>query len=156
MTSDIGRAQLLYGLVIVYIGPYLIRFINRYPDLLKWNIGYNLLFSFALIWFGLLGGFVPAMFAVLILGVADSFGFAVQNNYFLNIEYARSLGESHALSFVSLIKKFAEMLGPIAFGLTFLFSGFTGITVMGFIFLCSALLYYLASKLYVKACKVSA
>ena len=86
------------------------------------------------------------MLVVFILGISDSFGFAVQNNYFLNLEYARQSGESRALSFISLIKKLAEMLGPIAFGLTFSVRGFSGITVMGIIFLCAALLYAIISK----------
>lgn len=145
-TSDIGRTQLVYGLVIVYIGPYLIRLIHRHPNLFNWNIGYNILFSLALTGFGLWGGFIQAMLVVFLLGVADSFGFAIQNNYFLNFEYARLAGEGHALSLISLIKKLAEMLGPIAFGLTFLASGFNGITVMGMIFLGATLLYVFISR----------
>ncbi|WP_028324942.1 MFS transporter [Desulfatirhabdium butyrativorans] len=146
LTSDIGRTQLVYGLVIVYIGPHLIRLIHRHPNLFNWNIGYNILFSLALTGFGLWGGFIQAMLVVFLLGIADSFGFAVQNNYFLNFEYARLTGESHALSLISLIKKLAEMLGPIAFGLTFLSSGFNGITVMGFVFLGATILYVFISK----------
>ena len=145
LTSDIGRSQLIYGLLIVYVGPHLIRLINRHPNLLHWNIGYNLLFSLALMGFGLLGGFIPAMLVVFVLGFADSFGFAVQNKYFLNLEYMRQLGESRALSYISLIKKMAEMLGPIAFGLTFLGSGFFGVAILGMIFLCATLLFVLFS-----------
>jgi predicted MFS family arabinose efflux permease len=147
LTSDIGRSQLIYGLLIVYIGPHLIRLINRHPNLLYWNVGYNIIFSLALIGFGLWGGFIPAMLVVFVLGFADSFGFAVQNNYFLNMEYAKQLGESRALSYISLIKKLAEMLGPIAFGLTFLGSGFIGITVLGMIFLGAALLFAIFSAM---------
>jgi predicted MFS family arabinose efflux permease len=146
LTSDIGRTQLLYGLVIVYIGPHLIHLIHKHPNLFNWNIGYNILFSLALTGFGLWGGFIQALLVVFLLGVADSFGFAVQNNYFLNLDYARLAGESHALSLISLIKKLAEMLGPIAFGLTFYASGFNGITVMGMIFLGATLLYAFLSK----------
>ncbi len=147
LTSDIGRSQLIYGLLIIYIGPHLVRLINRHPNLFHWNVGYNILFSLALIGFGLWGGFIPAMLVVCVLGFADSFGFAVQNNYFLNLEYAKQLGESRALSFISLIKKLAEMLGPIAFGLTFLGNGFFGITILGVIFLCAALLFVIFSKM---------
>ena len=147
VTSDIGRSQLIYGLLIVYIGPHLIRLINRHPNLLYWNVGYNIIFSLALIGFGLWGGFIPAMLVVFVLGFADSFGFAVQNNYFLNMEYAKQLGESRALSYISLIKKLAEMLGPIAFGLTFLGNGFIGITVLGMIFLGAALLFAIFSAM---------
>ena len=54
---DIGRAQLIYGLVIVYIGPY-IEVINKAPNL--FGILANVIFSLALILFGAVGGFVPS------------------------------------------------------------------------------------------------
>ncbi len=148
LTSDIGRSRLVYGLVIVYVGPHLIRLITQYPNLFRWNMGYNILFSLALIGFGFVGGFIPAMLVVLAVGIADSFGFAVQNNFFLKLKYVKVLGESRALSYISLIKKLAEMLGPIAFGLTFFGSGFIGIAILGGAFLCASLLYGLFVKIY--------
>lgn len=146
MTSDIGRAQLIYGLVIVYIGPYIVRLINKAPNLFTWNIGYNVIFSLALILFGAVGGFVPAMLVVLVIGVADSFGFIAQNNYFLNMRIIKQLGESRALSYLSVTKKFAEMLGPVAFGLSFTAGDFRGVAVLGFNFALAAILYILINK----------
>lgn len=146
MTSDIGRSQLIYGLVIVYAGPYIVKFLNKYPNLFRWNIIYNVIFSLALISFGLVGGFVPAMLAVLALGIADSFGFVAQNNYFLNLKIVKQLGESRALSYISIIKKFAEMLGPIAFGLSFMVGDFRGVVILGITFILAVVLYVLISK----------
>ncbi|TWH49280.1 MFS transporter [Sporomusa sp. KB1] len=145
-TSDIGRSQLIYGLIIVYLGPWLIKWLNKYPNLFRWNIAYNVIFSLALIAFGLMGGFVPAMIAVLFLGIADSFGFVAQNNFFLNLEIVKRLGESRALSYISIIKKLAEMLGPIAFGLSFMGGSFTGVAVLGIIFLIAVALYALVTE----------
>ncbi|UNC93514.1 MFS transporter [Candidatus Contubernalis alkaliaceticus] len=140
-TSDIGRARLIYGLIMVYVGPFIVRLLNLYPNLFIWNIVYNITFSLALIYFGLTGGFVSAMLVVLFFGLADSFGFVAQNNYFLNLEHVKKMGESKALSLVSFIKKQAEMLGPIAFGLTFMVGSFHGVLIMGIIFLILALFY---------------
>ncbi|MBV7272451.1 MFS transporter [Clostridiaceae bacterium UIB06] len=146
MTSDIGRSQLIYGLIIVYVGPYIVRFLNKYPNLFRWNIAYNVIFSLALILFGLVGGFVPAMLAVMALGVADSFGFVAQNNYFLNLRIVKQLGESRALSYISIIKKFAAMLGPIAFGLSFMGGDFRGVAILGITFALAVVIYVLISK----------
>ncbi len=143
LTSDIGRSQLLYGLLIVYAGPYLVKLLNQYPSLFKWNVLYNLLFSMALLIFGLTGGYAPAILVVLALGMADSFGFVAQNNYFLNLAIVKRLGESRALSYISVIKKLAEMLGPIVFGLAFLGGEFRGVAVVGIVFLLAAILYAL-------------
>jgi len=144
-TSDIGRAQLIYSLIIVYAGPFLARALNRYPSLFRWNLAYNAIFSAALIFFGLTGGFIPAMLVVLVFGFADSFGFVAQNNYFLNLEYVKKSGESRALSYVSLIKKQAEMLGPIAFGFTFMVGSFQGVALMGIIFMAGVAVYAIVS-----------
>lgn len=146
-TADIGRSQLIYGLIIVYLGPWIIKWLNKYPNLLRWNIAYNVVFSLALIVFGLMGGFVPAMLVVLFLGLSDSFGFVAQNNYFLNLEIVKRLGESRALSYISIIKKFAEMLGPIVFGLSFMGGSFAGVAVLGVIFLIAAALYAVVPEL---------
>lgn len=139
--SDVGRAQLIYGMIIVFIGPHLVGALNRHRHLIGWNLAYNALFSVALIGFGLLGGFPTAILVVIVLGLADSFGFVAQNNHFLNLAYVRRLGESRALSYVSLVKKMAEMLGPIAFGLTLHFGGFEGVAVLGVLFLIAAVAY---------------
>jgi len=64
----------------------------------------------------------------------------------LKLKYVRLLGESRALSYISLIKKLAEMLGPIAFGLTFFGNGFIGIAILGAAFLGASLLYGLFVK----------
>lgn len=146
MTSDIGRAQLIYGLVIVYIGPYVVKLLNKNPNLFAWNIGYNAIFSLALIIFGNVGGFAPAMLVVLAVGVADSFGFIAQNNYFLDFKMMKRLGESRALSYLSITKKFAEMAGPVAFGLSFTMGDFRGVAVLGIIFAFTAMLYVLINK----------
>ena len=146
MTSDIGRVQLIYGLAIVYIGPYVVKLLNKRPNLFLWNLGYNGLFSLALILFGTVGGFIPAMAAVLAIGIADSFGFITQNNYFLGQKIMKQQGESRALSYLSVTKKFAEMLGPVAFGLSFAIGDFRGVAVLGIIFALAAILYVLINQ----------
>lgn len=116
--ADVGRAQLLYGLVIIYLGPFLGHVLVRYPNLLRWNYAYNALLAAGLILFGLFGGLVPAFVGVGLIALADSFGFVAQNNYFLSMDGVRRLGESRSLSYLSFLKKMAEMLGPILFALT--------------------------------------
>ena len=131
--SDVGRAQLLYGLLIIYAGPWLARLMGRRPALGAWNLAYNLVLAGGFVLFGLLGGFLPAMAAVFLLGCGDSFGFVAQNNYFLKLPLVQKLGESTSLSALSLVKKLLEMLGPITFGLA-LGGGSWGVLVLGAVF----------------------
>ena len=60
------------------------------------------------------GMLFPFLGAVL-LGTADSFGFGVQNNYFLELPSIKRMGASRALSVLSFIKKMLEMTGPLVF-----------------------------------------
>lgn len=140
--SDVGRAQLLYGMIIVYAGPYLSSRIMKKTKNLMWPcVAYNLIFSIGLMIAGSFGGMLCSLLAVVCLGVADSFGFGVQNNYFLAFPEVASLGESRSLSYLSFLKKITEMLGPTAYALVIMLGFERGIVVMGSVFLVSACLY---------------
>ncbi len=143
--SDVGRAQLLYGLMIIYIGPYLSRMIANFPALGAWNLAYNIMLGITLITAGLAGGFIPAISAVMLIGFSDSFGFVAQNNYFLKFRVVQRLGESRSLSYLSFIKKMAEMLGPIVFGFAAGGVQTSGIMIIGVIFVAGALFYMAVS-----------
>ncbi len=134
--SDVGLAQLLYGLLIIYVGPYL----ATLKDLKKWTSLYSFIIAAAFIGFGLTGGFLPALITVLALGVADSFGFVLQNNYFLKFKILRNFGESLSLSLLSFLKKAGEMLGPLTFA-AFMGFGVYGVAILGLIFLVFTLIY---------------
>ena len=139
--SDIGRAQLIYGLIIVYLGPAMVRVMQKYYVVKRWSVLYNLMFAAGLLLFGLWGGMLPAMMAMAVIGIADAFGFVAHNNYFLDFEVSRKLGHSRALSCISIIKKLAEMLGPIVFGFLFAFPGTAGVAMLGGCFLAAAAAY---------------
>lgn len=144
--ADVGRAKLLYGVLIIYIGPFLAQKLaaSRRPWL--WNFAYIFLIGLAFVLFGFVGGLSAAFCAVLILGFSDSFGFVAQNNYFLALPLVHRLGESKSLSVLSLIKKLLEMTGPIFFGLAFA-GGTGGVLVIGIVCVAAALLFAVSLRL---------
>lgn len=140
--SDVGRAQLIYGLIIVYVGPFLsAKIINRSNGLLGANIAYNVIFSAGLLTAGIWGGVIAALLAVVCIGVADSFGFGVQNNYFLALPAVSSMNQEKSLSYLSFLKKITEMLGPTVFSVMILPGFEKGLTAMGIIFTAAILCY---------------
>ncbi len=139
--SDAGRARLLYGLLIIYAGPFFGRMIGRHPGYIRWNVVYNGLIGAGFVLFGLMQNYLMAFTCVLFLGLADSFGFAAQNNYFLKFKAMKSLGESVAMSVLSFIKKMAEMLGPIVFGLVIAEGSGMAVAMLGIIFLAAIVVY---------------
>ena len=140
--SDVGRAQLLYGLVIVYIGPKISKYLIEKDKKLLWsNLGYNFLFSAGLILLGCLGGVGTAFSAVICLAVADSFGFSVQNNYFLALPSVKRMDPGRSLSYLSLLKKITEMLGPSVFALVLVLGYERCVGLLGTVFLIAAVVF---------------
>lgn len=142
--SDVGRAQLMYGLLIVYAGPWLsAKIIEKSGNLLWANILYNVVFSIGLLTAGIMGGVAASILAVLCLGLADSFGFGVQNNYFLALPAVASMNSGKSLSYLSFLKKITEMLGPTAYSVAILLGFERGLTAMGLLFAAAILCYIL-------------
>jgi predicted MFS family arabinose efflux permease len=143
-TADVGRAQLLYGVIIIYLAPKLSVFIRkRLGGGIKMSVLYNLLLAAALVITGIFGGFGAALIAVLIIALGDGFGFGAQNNYFLAIPCMSRLPESRALSILSFLKKLAEMAGPLTFAAVMGLSAAArppfGVLLMGVLFAAFAL-----------------
>ncbi|MCH5201268.1 MAG: MFS transporter [Oscillospiraceae bacterium] len=140
--SDVGRAQLIYGLIIVYAGPFLSsKIISKSSDLLRANLAYNIIFSAGLLIAGIWGGIAASIVAVLCIGIADSFGFGVQNNYFLALPAVSSMNQEKSLSYLSFLKKMIEMLGPTAYSVVILLGFEQGLTAMGLLFTAAVLCY---------------
>ena len=140
--SDVGRAQLIYGLLIVYVGPWLsAKIIDKSENLVWANIAYNVIFSVGLLTAGLMGGVIASLAAVVLLGIADSFGFGVQNNYFLALPAVANMNSGKSLSYLSFLKKITEMLGPTAYSMAILLGYERGLVAMGALFLAAIVLY---------------
>lgn len=144
--SDVARARLMYGVAIIYIGPWIAMKIADYPNYPVWNLAYNGILSVAFVVFGFLGMFWPAIIAVLLLSIGDSFGFVCQNNYFLKMKAVKSLGESFSLSVLSFLKKMTEMMGPIVFGLLYAGIDTLNICVLGVAFFIMAITYFVFGR----------
>ncbi len=149
--ADVGRAQLLYGVIIVYVGPKLSKLlIERDKKLITSNYIYNLLFSAGLLLVGCFGGMTTAIIAVLCLAVGDSFGFSVQNNYFLALPSVKRMGASKSLSYLSFLKKITEMLGPTMFALVIALGYERGVRLLGIVFIAAVAVFFVTQLVYKK------
>ncbi|MDR2842964.1 MAG: MFS transporter [Spirochaetaceae bacterium] len=138
--SDIGRAQLLYGSVLVFFAPKISRVLRRrLGDGVRINLLFCLLLSFSLILTGIIGGFNVMLLSVLILGVGGSFGFASQNNFFIAMPFFSNVPTVRSLAWISFFKKCGVMLGPLSFAFAMSFNNRIGIITMGIVFTVFAL-----------------
>jgi MFS family permease len=139
--ADVGRALLVYGIIIVYAAPKLSAFIRRrFGGGILVNSLYLILLAAALILTGLWGNFGVILFAIVIIGMGDGFGFGVQNSYFLSLPAISRLPSSRSLSWLSFLKKMGAMLGPVTFALVMNFPNRKGILMMGLLFAAMAVI----------------
>lgn len=116
--SDISRAFLLNGLCVIYLGPALTRFATRYLGDKKGIAVSSFVVICALAAFTLWGTIPAAFVTVILLGVAESFGVALQTSYFLNLRSVQDLEINKAIAYFSVMVNASRMAGPIIFGLT--------------------------------------
>ena len=147
--TDVGRAQLLYGLVIVYAGPFLSGVISFFSKkaLKNVNLIYNFMIALSLFLPGIGAGLLFPFLGAALMGTADSFGFGVQNKYFLDMPSVKRMGAAMSLSVLSFVKKMLEMIGPMVFAFA-VSAGFQqGIRYMSITFAVMAVLFMLFSSI---------
>lgn len=114
-SSDVGRAFMVNGLCIVYLGPLLSKYFKNAVGNKKALIISVLLTSAAILIFASTGSIVGAVVALLLIGISDSFGVSAQIGDYMNIDAAKEAGEGKAVAYYSIIGKLGQMLGPITF-----------------------------------------
>jgi predicted MFS family arabinose efflux permease len=128
--GNIGRGFLLYGICIVFVGPFLANRIKTLAGEHLIILGSCLCGVLALMIFCSLPTFLGALIAILVLGVSDSLGLVSQNSYFINLSSCRRLGHGKALSFYSAMKKVGQLAGPAVFGAAISMGAVVGVGVV--------------------------
>lgn len=142
--STIGQVLMLYGICLIYFGP----FISRYVDASKNKKAYIFLGcalgSMALLTFYVLDGILAAIIAVLLLGLSSSFVLASQSAYALKLKVTQRLGEGKAIGIFRSTSRVGQMLGPIVFSLIMVATNIkTGITYLGIAYLVTSFFFLL-------------
>lgn len=145
-SANTGRAILVYGICIVYLGPVLSRYLSSRFNTKKVMFVSNIILVAAMLIFALNGGFWFAVLSLLLLGIGDSFGSPAQNSYFLSLEASQAQGTGKVLGFYSVVKKVGNMVGPMAFGWATAFGGMqNGVGIIGIIGVGALVLYAVIS-----------
>lgn len=129
-TSDVGRAFLLHGLCIIYMGPLLSKFINKYFDARKSTVASGVMAAGAVLIFSFFGSTTAAFITVFFMGLAESFGDVSRYNYFTNLKEVNEIGEGKSIAFQHVVGTLGESAGPIIFGITALIGSLKGVGVI--------------------------
>ncbi|GAA0376961.1 MFS transporter [Bacillus horti] len=140
-TSDVGRAFLVNGLIIVYLAPLFSKLFLKWLGVEKALLMSGLLVALAMVIFGVKGSVLTAIIAVILLGLSDSFGLVAQNKYYLSLKATGQLGTGKAIGYYDNMRKVGQMLGPMIFGGVVLM-GQIGIGLLGILFLIMLLFFW--------------
>lgn len=129
--SGISRALLLNGLCIIYIGPFLSRYIPKYIGA-KWSmILAGGIVAGGLLQFAFLGTMTSALITIVMIGVGESFGIATRINYFTAEDAVINLGQGKALGYYGLVENLGQVVGPITYSVAIGLGAVKGIGVLG-------------------------
>lgn len=144
-SSNVGRAFLLNGLCIVYLGPFLSKYFSKRLGDFKTVLLGGLLIAIGMLYFSWQGTVLAAIVTIILLGLSDSFGLVAQNNYFVKLSASRELGIGKALGYFDNIRKTGQMVGPMIFGYL-VTMGFFGIGVLGVTFLTMLVVFLMIGR----------
>ena len=145
--SIIGQVLMLYGLCLVFLGPWVSRSIDTANRKSLAVFAGGLLGSLALLSFNAFEGFLAAAVAVLILGVSHSIVLASQSAYALSLKVTRQLGEGKAMGIFLSSSRIGHVLGPIVFGCVIVATDIEqGVTYLGYAYLAVAVLFWILTR----------
>jgi predicted MFS family arabinose efflux permease len=150
--STIGQVLMLYGICLIYFGPFLSKYVDASQNKKVYILLGCFLGSAALLTFHIFEGLTAAIIAVLLFGLSSSFVLASQSVYALKLKVTQELGEGKAIGIFRSTSRVGQMLGPIVFSAVIAATNISsGITFLGLAYLCTALLFLVVTHSDIKA-----
>lgn len=145
--STIGQILMIYGICLIYFGPFLSRYVDASQKKRIYVFLGCILGSFALLTFHILEGFAAVVTAVILLGLSSSFVLAAQSAYALELKVTQQLGEGKAIGIFRSTGRIGQMLGPIVFSSVIVaMNTDAGLIFLGVVYLFTALLFFLMTQ----------
>ena len=140
--ATIGRIMMIYGLTVIYLGPFLSRFVDASPSKKKFIIFGGLIGSGGMIYLYFDQSLLAIAISVLALGVASSLASSAQSAFAFNLKTVATVGIGKAIGVQRAADKLGQMIGPLLIGALFASLGATsGLAITGVIYLAATLLF---------------
>ncbi len=119
--GDISRVFMMNSLIIIYLGPTIVRYLSAKEALRgKWSmvlyIGVTLS---GLLLFAIHPSIMTAVVIVLLVGLGDSFGLPMSNDYLLGLKASSDIGYDNSVGYLNFIGNIGQMAGPVLMGYLF-------------------------------------
>lgn len=143
--SDIGRIYMLYGVCLIYIAPFISRFLDiadnqKFYVFLSGAVG---CLGFTTYYF--FGGLPATALTALLLGLSGSFD--PTRAYVLKLKATHDLGEGTAMSLFNSVGRLGQVAGPMIFGWMLLQFGMPdAVTFFGVAYLAVIVLFSFCTR----------
>lgn len=143
--SKIGIITLVYGIAASYLSPALTKLIVERFGAKKSLIAASILTMLSLGLFLISPTIASLVIIVLVMGVADSFGYPAISMYFSELPEVKAYGENKSLGVYSVFDGMAQTIAPFIFSAALAFGTGNGIMVIGIGFACCITLFTITS-----------
>ncbi len=153
--GSIGRVLMIYGLCIIYIGPWISSFIDKMENKTIVVIIAGCISSFAILPFILYkGGIISVIISIFLIGLASSCGAACFVVYFLDITSKINTSEQKKISIFRTLQRIGQIIGSFIFANMIAYFGFQlGMKYLFFVLIGTTILFFFINTFSEKALK---
>jgi MFS family permease len=144
--SNIGYSFLLNSIVVIlFSAPLTDFFSRRFSKVFSLSI-WALVYAGSFILFALFGNILSLLAALVLMGLADSFGQSLSNSYYTELPEVKRYGYGRAIGIYNVADNIAQTVGPFVFSYALLigigkgiFAIAAGLAALALLFVASAL-----------------
>lgn len=145
--SSIGRIMMIYGLSVIYLGPFLGRYVDASHSKKKFIVLGGLVGSLGMIYLFFDNSLFAITLSVFALGLASSLAGAAQSAFALNLHAVQEMGMGKAMGVQRAADKLGQMIGPLLIGALFASVGAaSGLAITGLLYLGATVLFLLLAQ----------
>lgn len=143
--SDIGRIYMLYGVCLIYVAPYISKFLDRVDDQKFYIFLSGILGCLGFTTYYFFGGIPATALTALLLGVSGSLD--VSRAYVLKLKVTHDMGDGAAMSLFNSVGRVGQVLGPMLFGWMLVAFGMPqALTTFGILYLGTTVAFTLCTR----------
>ena len=142
--ADIGRAIMIYGLMLVYIAPIMSKYLDRSEKHRLFIILGGFVGGIGLIQVYFFSGYISILIAIMLMGLAACFMVSAQSIFILELAQSSNVSPGIAVSIQRTVTKLGHVMGPLVFSaLLVTYQMEKGLMIMGIYFALTTVAFLL-------------
>lgn len=128
---NISRFYLICGLVFLYVGPAITRFLMKHLGMLGGSFLANMLMAAAMLFYVARPTIGVVFFGMVMLSFVTAFAYGCMHTFFGELPQAVRYGEAKSMEVYTVFESIGSTAGPIAYGVLLSFGNRLGLAIFG-------------------------